>query len=129
MPQVVAAAEESGYPIDRMTVAGGSAGHTLAMIYAYRDGAEAPVPVVFTFGGVGPSSFYQEDWGIFGLDQNDEACAGLFGVMAGVEITPAEVADGSYLDKMRPISAAEWVSENPVPTVAAYGTYGRVQPL
>lgn len=129
VPQVVAAAEESGYPIDRMTVAGGSAGHTLAMIYAYRDGAEAPVPVVFTFGGVGPSSFYQEDWGIFGLNQSDEACAGLFGVMAGVEITPAEVADGTYLDKVRPISAAEWVSENPVPTVAAYGTYGRVQPL
>lgn len=51
-----------------------------AMIYAYRDGAEAPVPVVFTFGGVGSSSFYAEDWGIFGMDQSDEAAAGLFGV-------------------------------------------------
>ena len=30
---------------------------------------------------------------------------------------------------MRPISAAEWVSENPVPTVVAYGTYDRVQPF
>lgn len=94
VPQVVAAAEAAGYPIDKMTVAGGSAGHALAMIYTYRDGADAPVPVVLTFGGVGPSSFYQEDWGIFGLDQSDEACAALFGVMAGVEITPAEMADG-----------------------------------
>ena len=111
-----------------MTVAGGSAGHALAMIYAYRDGAEAPVPVVFTFGGVGPSSFYQEDWGIFGLDQSDEACAGLFSVMAGVEISPEEVADGSYLEKVKPIAAAEWVSTNPVPTVAAYGTHDKVQP-
>ena len=129
VPQVVKAAEEAGYPIDKMTVAGGSAGHCLAMIYAYRDGGSAPVPVVLTFGGVGPSSFYQEDWGIFGLDQSDEACASLFGVMAGVEITPAEVADGSYREKMKPIAAAEWVSQNPVPTVAAYGTHDRVQPF
>lgn len=129
VPQVVKAAEEAGYPIDKMTVAGGSAGHCLAMIYAYRDGAEAPVPVVFTFGGVGPSSFYQEDWGIFGLDQSDDACAGLFSVMAGVEITAAEVSDGSYLEKMKPIAAAEWVKENPVPSVVAYGTHDRVQPF
>lgn len=129
VPEVVAAAEQAGYPIDKMAVAGGSAGHCLAMIYAYRDGAEAPVPVVFTFGGVGPSSFDQEDWGVFGLDQSDEACAELFGVMAGVEITPEEVADGSYLEKMKPIAAAEWVSQNPVPTVAAYGTHDRIQPF
>ena len=129
VPQVVAAAEEAGYPIDKMTVAGGSAGHALAMLYAYRDGAEAPVPVVFTFGGVGPSSFYQEDWGIFGLDQSDEACAELFSVMAGVEIKPEEVADGSYMEKVKPIAAAEWVGWNPVPRVAAYGTRDRVQPF
>ena len=129
MPCVVAAAEEAGYPIDKMAVAGGSAGHCLAMIYAYRDGRSAPVPVVFTFGGVGPSSFYQEDWGVFGLDQSDEGCAELFGVMAGVEITPAEVADGSYLEKMKPIAAAEWVRHNPVPTVAAYGTHDKAQPF
>ena len=57
IPQVIAAAAEAGYPIDKMAIAGGSAGHALAMIYAYRDGAEAPVPVVFTFGAVGPSCF------------------------------------------------------------------------
>lgn len=129
MPLVVKAAEEAGYPIGRMAVAGGSAGHALAMLYAYRDGAEAPAPVALTFGGVGPSSFYQEDWGVFGLDQSDEACAGLFSVMAGVEITPEEVADGSYLEKVKPIAAAEWVSHHPVPTVAAYGTHDKVQPF
>lgn len=129
VPQVVKAAEKAGYPIDKMTVAGGSAGHCLAMIYAYRDGAEAPVPVVLTFGGVGPSSFYREDWGIFGLDQSDEACAGLFSVMAGVEITSEEVADGSYLEKMKPIAAASWVTPDSPPTVVAYGTHDRVQPF
>lgn len=129
MPLVVKAAEEAGYPIGKMTVAGGSAGHALAMLYAYRDGGSAPAPVVLTFGGVGPSSFYQEDWGVFGLDQSDEACAELFGAMARVEITAAEVADGSYLEKVKPIAAAEWVSENPVPTVVAYGTHDKAQPF
>ena len=35
-----------------MAVAGGSAGHTLAVIYAYRDGKDADVPVVMTYGSV-----------------------------------------------------------------------------
>ena len=129
VPQVIEAAEKAGYHIDKMTVAGGSAGHALAMIYAYRDGADAPVPVVLTFGAVGPSSFYREDWGIFGLDQSDEAAAELFGVMAGVEITPEEIADGSYLEKMKPIAAASWITPDSPPTVVAYGTHDKMQPF
>ena len=129
VPQVIEAAEKAGYHIDKMTVAGGSAGHALAMIYAYRDGADAPVPVVLTFGAVGPSSFYREDWGIFGLDQSDEAAAELFGVMAGTQITPEEIADGSYLEKVKPIAAASWVTPDSPPTVVAYGTHDKMQPF
>ena len=43
VPKVIEAAEASGYHIDKMAMAGGSAGHCLAMIYAYRDGKDAPV--------------------------------------------------------------------------------------
>ena len=133
MPKVVEAAEAAGYHIDKMTVAGGSAGHCLAMIYAYRDGKDAPVPVVFTYGGVGPSSFVAEDWGIFGIgydtDESRIAGAALFSVMSGESITPEEMQDGSYLDKMHAIAAAEWVWNNPVPTVVAYGTQDKVQPF
>lgn len=129
IPYVIEEAGEYGYSIDKMTIAGGSAGHALAMIYAYRDGEQAPVPVVLTFGAVGPSSFYQEDWGIFGLDQSDEACAVLFSVMAGTEIKTKEVADGSYLEKVKPIAASEWVTENSPATVVAYGTYDKMQPF
>ena len=129
VPKVIEAAKQLGYSIDKMTVAGGSAGHALAMIYAYRDAAEAPVPVVLTFGAVGPASFYQEDWGVYGLDQNDEACAGMFSVMAGVEITPEEIRDGSYLEKVKPISAADWVTEDAPATVVAYGTHDKMQPF
>ena len=129
VPFVVEAAKKAGYNIDKMTVAGGSAGHALAMIYAYRDGKEAPVPIVFTYGGVGPSSFYQEDWGVFGLDQNDEACAVMFSVMSGNTISPEEIRSGEYLEKVKPIAASEWVSNNPVPTVVAYGEYDKMQPF
>ena len=129
IPYVVAEAEKLGYPIDKMTIGGGSAGHALAMIYAYRDAAQAPVPVVLTFGGVGSASFYQEDWGILGLDQSDEACAGLFSVMAGTEITVEEVANGSYLEKVRSISAADWITADSPATVVAYGTHDKMQPF
>lgn len=128
VPKVIEEAERQGYSINRLAMAGGSAGHALAMIYAYRDAGESPVPVALTFGAVGPSCFYQEDWGIYGLDQSDEACAGLFSIMAGVEITPDEISDGSYLEKVRPISAAMWVNRDSAPTVVAYGSCDRVQP-
>ena len=41
IPKVIEAAEAEGYTIDRLAMAGGSAGHALAMLYAYRDAAEA----------------------------------------------------------------------------------------
>ena len=128
IPIVIKEAEKAGYHVDKLAMAGGSAGHCLAMIYTYRDGAQAPVPVVLTFGAVGPSCFYQEDWGIYGLEQSDEACAGMFSVMAGVEITAQEIQDKTYLEKVKPIAAAEWVGSNPVPSVVAYGTCDKVQP-
>lgn len=133
IPKVIEAAEKKGYPIDKMTIAGGSAGHALAMIYAYRDGKDAPVPVVFTYGAVGPSSFVAEDWGIFGLGADTEesrtAGAGLFSVMSGEIITPEEIKNGSYREKVHNIAAAEWVANNPVPTVVAYGACDKVQPF
>lgn len=133
IPKVIETAEAAGYHIDKMTMAGGSAGHTLAMIYAYRDGKDAPVPVVFTYGAVGPSSFVAEDWGIFGVGLDTEESrtggAGLFSVMSGEIITPEEMADGTYREKVHAIAAAEWVENNPIPTVVAYGACDRVQPF
>ena len=132
IPVVIEEAKKHGYNIDKLTMAGGSAGHCLAMIYAYRDAKESPVPVVFTFGAVGPSSFFREDWDNYGLDKDTEesieAAAGLFSVMGGVEITTDMIKDGSYQELMKPVSAYTWIDENSVPTVVAYGTHDRVQP-
>ena len=128
IPVVIAEAKKLGYNITEMTMSGGSAGGCLAMLYAYRDAAEAPVPVKLLFEMVGPSSFYAEDWGIYGLDQNVEAAANLFGVVGGVELTPEMITSGEYVELMRPISAFMWINENTCPSVLLYGTKDKVQP-
>lgn len=132
MPKVIEEAGKLGYPIHKMAVSGGSAGHALAMIYAYRDADTSPVPVTLLFGAVGPSSFYAEDWDNYGLDRDTEearaGAAGLLGVMGGVELTPEMIEDGSYIELLKPISAAMWVDENTVPSVVAYGKYDKIQP-
>lgn len=87
-----------------MSIGGGSADHALAMIYAYRDAKDAPVPVKFSFDTVGPASFYREDWDIYGFHKNtDEAIKGtaeLFGIMGGVKLTPEMIKDESYIEKL-----------------------------
>lgn len=132
MPKVVEEAQRLGYHIDKLAMGGGSAGHALAMIYAYRDADESPVPVKLLFGAVGPSSFYAEDWDIYGFDRDTdesrEGAVGLLGVMGGVELTPEMIKDGSYIEKLKPISAVMWVDENTVPSVVAYGKYDKIQP-
>ena len=133
VPKVIEAAQTAGYPIDKMSIGGGSAGHALAMIYAYRDAKDAPVPVVFTFGAVGPSCFFKEDWDNYGFDQETEdsyvGAAGLFSAMLGEWISVERVKDGSYQEMLKPISAMQWITPDAPPTVVAYGAHDRVQPF
>ena len=129
IPYVVAEAGKLGYPLDRMAISGGSAGGTLALIYAYRDAKTSPLPVKMVFEMVGPSSFHHEDWTNYGLDQNPEAAAGLFSVMSGNPITADMIRANAYDDAVRDISAYMWVNENSVPTLCGYGTYDKVCPF
>jgi len=128
IPAVVEKAKDLGYNCDRLCMAGGSAGGCLALIYAYRDASESPIPVKMIFEGVGPSSFYPEDWKSYGTDQSAEVAASLFGLMRGEAVDPAIFGTEAYDELMKPISALLWVDENTVPTVLAYGMYDRVQP-
>lgn len=133
MPQVIEAARAAGYNVTEMAMAGGSAGACLAMIYTYRDGAEAPVPIRMLYQMVGPSSFFREDWGIYGLDRDTDesvdAAIALFGAMSGHEITREEIRFGAYQEYMKPISAINYVKDNPVPSLLLYGTEDRFQPF
>lgn len=128
IPVIIEEADRRGYHITEMAMSGGSAGGCLAMLYAYRDAAEAPVPVKLLFEMVGPSSFYAEDWGIYGLDQSPEAAAELFGVMGGVELTPEMILSGEYIELMKPVSAFRFVDQDSCPSLLLYGTHDRVQP-
>lgn len=128
IPFVVEEAGKLGYNVDHMAIAGGSAGGCLALLYAYRDAASAPVPVKMVFEGVGPSSFYPEDWKCYGFDQNAEAAALMFSVMAGKEINPEMFGASEYDALVKDISALLWVDENTVPTVMAYGKHDKFQP-
>ena len=113
MPYVVAEAEKLGYHIGEMAVGGGSAGHCLAMLYAYRDADTSPVPVRMVFGAVGPSSFYPEDWTNYGFDKDTaearEGAAGLFSVMCGAALTPDMFGTPEYDEAVKPVSALLWV--------------------
>lgn len=129
IPAVVEEASKRGYPIDRMAIAGGSAGGCLALLYAYRDAQSAPVPVKMVFEAVGPASFYAKDWSPYGLDTNKEAAAGLFSVMAGKEISPQMIGTPAYEEAIKEISAYRWVNEHSVPTVCAYGVYDKICPF
>lgn len=127
IPFIQAEAGRLGYKLDRMAMAGGSAGHTLAMLYAYRDAASSPLPVKMVFGAVGPSCFYPEDWRVFGFDKNYDAAAGMFSVMSGEDITADMFGSEAYENAIKKISAVSWIDENSVPTVCAYGAHDKVQ--
>ena len=71
IPVIVEEAKKLGYNLNEMAVSGGSAGGTLAMLYAYRDAKDSPIPVKMMFKMVGPSSFFAEDWDNYGLDKNN----------------------------------------------------------
>lgn len=128
IPYVIEEAEKLGYNIDRMAMSGGSAGGCLALIYAYRDADEAPVPLRMVFEGVGPSSFYPEDWKSYGLDKDPEAAAALFSYMCGKNITADMFGTEKYDEVMKDVSPLLWVDENTVPTVMAYGVHDTFQP-
>ena len=129
IPVIVEEAKKHGYNLDKMAISGGSAGGTLAMLYAYRDAKESPIPVKMMFEMVGPSSFFAEDWDIYGLDKSSEAAAGLFSAMAGSKITKDMIESGKYVQAMKPISGYAWVNKNSVPSVIAYGAKDKVCPF
>lgn len=129
IPVVKAEAEKLGYNLDRMAISGGSAGGTLALLYAYRDADTSPIPVKMVFEMVGPPSFYPEDWTTYGLDQSPEAAANLFSVMSGNTITTDMIGTANYEEAIKDISPYMWIDENSVPTLVAYGKYDKIAPF
>lgn len=132
MDAIVKAAKDRGYDVDGLVVAGGSAGGTLAMIYAYRDAKAAPVPVKAVISMVGPAGFDPADW--FGFtdnyasDDTAKAGAGFVEVMTGDKVTPEMMRSGEYRKNLEPISPAALFTADAPPTLAAWGELDKVAP-
>ena len=134
MEVVKSKAEEQGYKLDGVIMAGGSAGACLAMIYAYRDADIAPLPVRAVISMVGPATFEPSLW--MRLDANDysddelaESAAVWLRTMTGDDITPQMMQSGAYLASLRKISAAMLITERSVPTLCAYGALDKIVPF
>lgn len=124
MAEGVKKANELGYPIDKMTIGGGSAGSMLAMIYAFRDAETSPVPVMFCFQGSGPTMADPRDFGVcteFETETGIAAALDFFNGFMGVEVSAEELKSGEYVEKITPISPALLVNENTVPILFAHG--------
>lgn len=129
---IVSAATERGYDLDGMVVAGGSAGGNLAMTYAYRDAADAPVPVEAVISLVGPASFEPALW--FGFDddyasdETAEAAAGFVSIITGDTVTADMMRTGEYEQYLKPVSPVMLVTPNAPPSLLAYGELDKVAP-
>lgn len=134
MPEVVKKAAEKGYPINGVIMSGGSAGACLAMIYAFRDADESPVPVKAIISMVGPATFEPKAWmgKMASIDYNDSTtaagAAAWVASMTGDSISPRMMASGEYQRSLAKISAASLVNERSVPLVAAYGMKDKLVP-
>lgn len=129
IPIIKREAEKLGYHLNEMAISGGSAGGTLAMLYAYRDAKESPIYVKLMFEMVGPSSFFARDWDVYGLDKNKEAAANLFGIMLGNKIDSNIIGTDEFQEIIKPISPYAWINKNSVPSVIAYGAKDKICPF
>lgn len=114
-----------GIRLEGMAPTGESAGGCLALLYAYTQPADAPVPVKFVFEETGPVYFGPEEWGSTDAQQS----ADFVSLMTGEDVTPDMVEDGSAQELVDAISPSSQVIEDTVPTICAYGLKDKVIPV
>lgn len=127
IPVIKEEAARLGYNLDRMAVMGGSAGGCLALIYAYRDAENSPIPVKCVIEAVGPTCFEPSVW--FGDNVDYAAAAAFCKMLTGEDITPEMIQSGEYKEYLKPISPYALVTKNSVPTLFAHGTYDKLVPI
>lgn len=115
---------EIGLSITEMAVTGVSAGGCLALMYAYNQPENAPIPVKFVFEQTGPASFDPEGWG--NTTAKDKAA--FITIMSGQNITEEMVVSGEAQRYVDAISPAAHVAADTVPTLMAYGPKDKIVP-
>lgn len=129
--EAIQKAGQLGYPINKMTIGGGSAGSMLSMIYAFRDAKDSPVPVAFTFQAAGPTLTDPREFGVtteFESAQGSEAALDFFNHFIGVKVSKQDLQNGTYIKKIVPVSPALLVDKNSVPILFAHGKVDHIVP-
>jgi acetyl esterase/lipase len=119
---VVKECESRGYHINEMATSGGSAGGCLAMLVAYKEPEQLPVPIKFVFEETGPASFEPDLWDM----QTNEEKAFFINTLAGTTFTAEDVGTQEYQNAIDEISVATMINDNSVPILLAYGPKDRM---
>lgn len=119
-------AEKKGVSINRVILAGSSAGAHLAMLYAYSRKDTAPITPAAVMSYCGPTDLYDESF-YYGnaLGDTDTLC-GLMSWACGESFTMETKADAkAALDKASPLT---YVNEDTVPTIICHGEKDNIVP-
>ena len=131
MKAAVDKAEELGYHIDNVATGGGSAGSLLAMVYAFRDADDAPVPVAFTFQAAGPSYTDPREFGQckgFKTPEDRASAMRFFNVFLGLDVQEEDLDNGAWMEKIKVVSPALQINEMSVPMLFSHGCVDHIVP-
>lgn len=123
LTQLKATAAERGIELNRVALAGDSAGGHIVSLYAYSRGKTSPIPIAFIAPRVAPIDFHVDAWDPV---QPSEAIAMLVSIMnrrssmlTGKEVAEPDAETQKLIDAISPLSYLS--AENTVPTCSAYG--------
>ncbi len=109
--------ESKGYHVTEMATTGESAGGGLALLLAYREPDESPIPVRFAFVQSAPVNFDPTEWGF--TEQQD--LADFVTKMSGVPCKISDIGSEHYQEAINSISPSAWVTTDSVPCILGYG--------
>ena len=112
-----------GVKVDRVMLAGGSAGGHLSLMYAYARAETAPIRPVAVASYAGPTNLYD---GNFYITSYVEDIKKMISKISGADIVNGNIAD--YQDVLMLASPISYVDENTVPTLLCHGTVDDVVP-
>ncbi len=118
-------AEKLGYELTEMAATGDSAGGCLALLYAYRQPEQSPIPVKLVFEMCGPATFDPAKWGL----ETAALQAEFISNFSGIPVNETELDTQETVSILKQISPAMLVNENTVPTVFAYGVNDKIVPV
>ena len=114
-------AAEKGIHLTSAATYGYSAGGHLSLLYAYKRGSEAPLPVRFCADLAGPADLCEEIWGA-------ERATGISLILSGKPMVEGTIENEERDRLLREFSPISYISSDSPPTILAYGGKDTVVP-